>query len=63
MQDAKMNQRVKKILLKICPEDQYVTLASIAKELGVSTKTILRELAEVEVWLAAKGCSLSNSSN
>lgn len=59
MQDAKMNQRVKKILLKICPEDQYVTLASIAKELGVSTKTILRELAEVEVWLAAKGCSLS----
>jgi len=59
MQDNKMNSRVKKILLKICAEDRYVTIASIALALGVSTKTILRELYEVEQWLAAKGCSLS----
>lgn len=59
MQDSKMNSRVKKILLRICAEDNYVTIAMIAQELGVSTKTILRELYEVEQWLAAKGCSLS----
>lgn len=59
MQDSKMNSRVKKILLRICTEDKYVTIATIAQELGVSTKTILRELYEVEQWLTAKGCSLS----
>ena len=59
MQDGKMNSRVKKILLRICVEDKYVTIATIARELGVSTKTILRELYEVEQWLTAKGCSLS----
>ena len=59
MQDNKMNPRVKKILLRICAEEQYVTISSIAKEVGVSAKTILRELYEVEQWLASKGCSLS----
>ncbi|MBC8014292.1 MAG: BglG family transcription antiterminator [Sporomusaceae bacterium] len=59
MQDSKMNSRVKKILLRVCAEDKYVTIATIAQELGVSTKTILRELYEVEQWLTAKGCSLS----
>lgn len=59
MQEAKMNARVKKILLRICTEEKYVTIATIAKELAVSTKTILRELYEVEQWLALKGCSLS----
>jgi len=59
MQDSKMNGRVKKILLKICREDKYVTISTIAKEIGVSTRTILRELYEVEQWLVAKGCSLS----
>lgn len=59
MQEGKMNARVKKILLRICAEDKYVTISTIAQELGVSTKTILRELYEVEQWLTAKGCSLS----
>jgi mannitol operon transcriptional antiterminator len=59
MQDSKVNSRVKKILLRICAEDKYVTISAIAKELGVSTKTILRELYEVEQWLVSKGCSLS----
>ena len=59
MQDNKMNSRVKKILLRICAEDNYVTISTIAKEIGVSTKTILRELYEVEGWLAGKGCTLS----
>ena len=54
-----MNSRVKKILLRICAEDKYVTISTIAKEVGVSTKTILRELYEVEQWLESKGCSLS----
>ncbi|VBB09192.1 phosphotransferase system eiib component type 2/3 [Lucifera butyrica] len=55
----KMNVRVKKILLAICRENDYVTLSTIAQELGVSARTILRELDEVESWLAARGCSLS----
>ncbi|AIF50494.1 BglG family transcription antiterminator [Pelosinus sp. UFO1] len=59
MQDNKMNSRMKKILLRICAEDKYVTISAIAKELGVSAKTILRELQEVEDWLISKGCSLS----
>ena len=59
MQDSKMNSRVKKILLRICAEDKYVTISTIAKEIGVSAKTILRELYDVEQWLIAKGCSLS----
>ena len=59
MQDGKMTSRVKKILLRICAEDNYVTIATIAQQLGVSTKTVLRELYEVEKWLAVKGCSLS----
>lgn len=59
MQDNKMNSRMKKILLRICAEDKYVTISAIAKELGVSAKTILRELQEVEDWLVSKGCSLS----
>ncbi|MBU2704179.1 mannitol operon transcriptional antiterminator [Sporomusaceae bacterium BoRhaA] len=59
MQDSKMNSRVKKILLRICSEDKYVTISAVAKELGVSAKTILRELYDVEQWLASKGCSLS----
>lgn len=59
MQDVKMNNRVKKILLRICREPGYVTISSIAKELEVSTKTVIRELAEVESWLESKGCNLS----
>jgi mannitol operon transcriptional antiterminator len=59
MQDGKMNSRVKKILLRICATDKYVTISTIAKELDVSAKTILRELYAVEQWLVAKGCSLS----
>lgn len=59
VQGSKMNSRVKKILLRICAEDKYVTISTIAKEVGVSAKTILRELYEVEHWLDAKGCSLS----
>lgn len=59
MQNNKVNSRVKKILLRICAEDKYVTISAIAKELEVSTKTILRELYDVEQWLISKGCSLS----
>ena len=58
MQDAGMNVRVKNILLRICQESNYVTIATIAKDLGVSAKTILRELDEVEDWFAASDCSL-----
>jgi mannitol operon transcriptional antiterminator len=59
MPDAKISFRMKNILFRICQESDYVTISTIAKDLGVSTKTILRELDEVEQWLESRGCGLS----
>ena len=58
MQDYKVNLRIKTILLRVCSENNYVTIGSIAKELGISAKTIVREIPEVERWLKLNGCSL-----
>jgi mannitol operon transcriptional antiterminator len=58
MQDYKVNLRIKTILLRICNENNYVTIASIAKDLEISTKTVVREIPEVERWLKLNGCSL-----
>ncbi len=58
MQDAKINVRLKNILQRICNESDYVTITAIAKDLGVSGKTVLRELPAVEKWLERKGWRL-----
>lgn len=58
MQDYRVNLRIKNILQRICIETGYITIASIAKELNISTKTVLRELPEIEEWLQNYDCSL-----
>ncbi len=54
MKKLKMTTRKKEILNRLCNEQEYVTVASIAQGIGVSSRTILRELEEIEVWLKAK---------
>lgn len=58
MKSKKMNPRVKQIMLRLCREKAYVTIAQIAKDLMVSTKTVLRELPEVEEQLQEHGFGL-----
>ncbi len=58
MQEQKMNQRVKSILRELCRQEGYVTLGAIAATLGVSAKTVLRDLSAVEEWLAEQGWQL-----
>ncbi|MEG6586351.1 BglG family transcription antiterminator [Dendrosporobacter sp. 1207_IL3150] len=59
MQVNKVNLRVKNILQRLCSQPDYITISSIAKDVGVSAKTVLREMDEVERWLEANACSLS----
>lgn len=58
MKSKKMNPRIKQIMLRLCQEKTYVTIAKIAKDLMVSTKTVLRELPEVEEQLKEYGFGL-----
>lgn len=55
----RVTTRRKEIIERLCREDDYVTINSISKDIGVSTRTILRELKEIEGWLEEKGYSLS----
>jgi mannitol operon transcriptional antiterminator len=54
----KITQRQKEILKKICSEYKYVTILSIAEKLGISSRTVLRELGDIEGWLESYSCSL-----
>ena len=58
MQEEKMSPRIKGILRELCRQDGYVTIAAIAAALGVSGKTVLRELGAVESWLKMQGWEL-----
>jgi len=58
MKDYKVNLRVKNILQNICNENEYITIAKIAKDLDVSGRTILREIPEVEKFLKQNGVIL-----
>ncbi|MCH4889526.1 transcription antiterminator [Acidaminobacter sp. JC074] len=53
-----LSNRKKQILAILIREDAYVTAANISKELSVSRRTILRELASVEEWLNQQGIDL-----
>lgn len=48
MRNKKIHPRAKYIMLRLCKAETYVPVAEIAKELGVSAKTVVRELPEVE---------------
>jgi mannitol operon transcriptional antiterminator len=54
----KITLRQKEILKKICNEYKFVTISSIAEKLNISSRTVLRELGNISVWLEAYGCSL-----
>ncbi|MCB2294048.1 BglG family transcription antiterminator [Clostridium algoriphilum] len=58
MKGYKINLRIKNILQIICNESEYVTISSIAKELDVSGRTVLREITEVEKFLELNGAGL-----
>ncbi|MGE5607297.1 MAG: BglG family transcription antiterminator [Bacteroidota bacterium] len=58
MQEVTIQLRVKHILQRICSESDYITVTEVARGLGISSRTVLRELPAVEDWLAKKGCQL-----
>ncbi len=58
MKGYKINLRIKNILQIICNENEYVTISSIAKDLDVSGRTVLREIPEVEKFLKQNGIYL-----
>lgn len=58
MQDYRVNLRIKNIVQIICNEAGFVTIASIASRLNISTKTVLREIPEIEEWLEYYDCGL-----
>lgn len=60
--DTRINLRVKNILKKIFSTSDYITVTAIAKELGISNRTILRELPAAEKWLLNTGCRLEKKS-
>lgn len=62
MKETTINLRLKNILQRIYSVSDYITITSIAKDLGVSSRTILRELPAVEEWLEKKGCGLDKKS-
>lgn len=47
--------RTKEILNILCNRNDYVTVKSIARGVGVSSRTILRELDKAKIWLKKNG--------
>lgn len=58
MQDMRINLRAKNILQRVLSTSDYITTAEIASDLGLSSRTILRELPEAERWLSQRGVKL-----
>lgn len=53
-----MSARMKKILDILMQHDDFIPIKEIADQLGISSRTVLRELAYVEKWLGKRGISL-----
>jgi len=62
MNKIKITLRQKEILKIICSEYRYITVSSIAEKLGISSRTVLRELEDIEGFLKAYNCSLDKKS-
>ncbi len=54
----KISSRTKEILNFLCKSQDYVTVKAIAEEIGVSSRTILRDLNKAEKWLQENGYHL-----
>jgi len=53
-----ITSRMKKIIRILLKEDGYLTLSTIAKAIDVSTRTVLRELDDIEEWFVENGGSI-----
>ncbi len=58
MKKIKITTRKKEILNRLCSEDDYITIGKIAEDIGVSSRTILRELEEIGELLNHHGLQL-----
>ena len=63
MEIRKASTRAKEIIQILCSQTQYITIASIAEKLNISSRTILRELDEVEELLEKSGVKLDKKTN
>ncbi len=54
----KLTPRNKKMILLLLEEDNYITVRYIAEKINVSSRTVLRELNNIENWLNKKGIVL-----
>ncbi|WP_213818549.1 BglG family transcription antiterminator [Garciella nitratireducens] len=57
-QKIKITQRQKEILERISNYKDYITISDIAKSLKISSRTVIRELKDIEKWLKLYECSL-----
>lgn len=51
----KIHPRIQAIILQLCKAANYIPLADIAQQIGVSAKTVTREMAQIEQVLHAHG--------
>lgn len=63
MDISKASTRAKEIANILCRETQFITIASIAEQLNISSRTVLRELEEVERLLTACAIVLEKKPN
>ncbi|SHI08002.1 BglG family transcription antiterminator [Clostridium grantii] len=59
MPNIKISSRVKAIISVLCDKDGPITVKEISEALDVSSRTILRELSEVESWIKSNGLELN----
>ncbi|MCM8712022.1 BglG family transcription antiterminator [Clostridium sp. SYSU_GA19001] len=62
MNKIKVTLRQKEIIKIICSEYSYITISSIAEKLGISSRTVLRELGDIEGLLKTYDLSLDKKS-
>jgi mannitol operon transcriptional antiterminator len=58
MPNIKISSRVKNIISVLCDSDGPITVKEISQRLEVSSRTILREMPEVESWIELNGLKL-----
>ncbi|MGB8456021.1 MAG: BglG family transcription antiterminator [Anaerocolumna sp.] len=59
----KLTPRNKKMILLLLEEDNYMTVHYIAEKVKVSSRTVLREITNIENWLSDKGIVLEKKKN
>lgn len=58
MGNISLTSREKKIIAIICKAEEAITVKSIAQKIGVSSRTILRDMKTIEKWFETNGKSL-----